>query len=430
MTSVTFEEGAKVASLGECAFRRCTTLNMFKTPSSVTSIGNAILYGCSSLATFDLSNASKVSALYGLTTIDRTSSSSIFYGIPADCEVILPPYCIATGDHVTIADPGENPMIIADDGYYELATPEHWVAFSNVVQGRPTANARMTADIDLGDDQTTIGTMDNPFQGEFDGQGHTLTINFTLAEERFGVFRFVSGVTIKNLHLKGSINTAYRMVGSFIGRIDGGTCSITNSRSSVFIHSNTDAGHQTGAFVGRVSEGFTLNISDCLFDGSIEGESTSNYCGGIVGYNVGTLNMSNCLFMPGTAQIGSSSTSTLAQSAGSLSISNCYYTTAMGTVQGSEATAADIANGTIATALQNSREETVWVQDPLTNQPMLALFAGKYTVPSSGLGTFSAKTDFTLPEGLEAYYCKVSRKPWLRKWSSVLPNMTLKATLR
>lgn len=36
---------------------------------------------------------------------------------------------------------------------------------------------------------------------------------------------------------------------------------------------------------------------------------------------------------------------------------------------------------------------------------MLALFAGKYTVPSSGYGTFSAKAKFTLPDGLEAYYC-------------------------
>ena len=292
------------------------------------------------------------------------------------------------------------------EDYYLLSSLFDWQDFALLVETEPTANARMTADIDLGDDQTTIGTMDNPFQGTFDGQGHKLTINFTPAEERFGLFRFVSGVTIKNLHLTGSINTAYRMVGSFIGRIDGGTCNITNSRSSVYIHSNTDSGHQTGGFVGRVSESFTLNISDCLFDGSIEGKTASNYCGGIVGYNVGTLTMCNCLFMPGTAQIGNSSTSTLAQSAGTLSISNCYYTTAMGTVQGVEATATDITDGTTATALQAGRDETVWVQDPLTNQPMLALFAGKYTVPASGLGTFSAKANFTLPEGLEAYYCE------------------------
>lgn len=87
-------------------------------------------------------------------------------------------------------------------------------------------------------------------------------------------------------------------------------------------------------------------------------------------------------------------------------ITNCYYKTAIGTAQGTQATTEQLANGTTATALQNNRAETVWVQDPLTNQPMLALFAGKYKVPASGLGTFSAKANFTLPDGLEAYYCK------------------------
>lgn len=42
----------------------------------------------------------------------------------------------------------------------------------------------------------------------------------------------------------------------------------------------------------------------------------------------------------------------------------------------------------------------------MTNLPMLAVFAGKYTVPASGLGTFSAKAKFSVPDGLKAYYCK------------------------
>jgi hypothetical protein len=52
-------------------------------------------------------------------------------------------------------------------------------------------------------------------------------------------------------------------------------------------------------------------------------------------------------------------------------------------------------------------DEAVWVQDPITNQPMLKLFATKaYTVPSSGIGTFSAKAKFAVPDGLTAHYCK------------------------
>jgi hypothetical protein len=38
---------------------------------------------------------------------------------------------------------------------------------------------------------------------------------------------------------------------------------------------------------------------------------------------------------------------------------------------------------------------------------MLKIFANAaYTVPSSGIGTFSAKAPFALPDGLNAYYCK------------------------
>ncbi|MBO4661521.1 MAG: hypothetical protein J5630_02340, partial [Bacteroidaceae bacterium] len=221
-----------------------------------------------------------------------------------------------------------------DEGYYLLGSVQDWRGFTEQIKYTPTANARMTADIDLGDDQTTVGTMETPFQGIFDGQGHTLTINFTPAEERFGLFRFISGATIRNLNVTGTINMAYRMVGSLVGRTDGGINNITNCRSSVHINSTTDEGHQTGGLVGRVSADVTLNISDCVFDGSIVGQSSSDYCGGIVGYNVGTLNMSNCLFMPETAEIGSSYTSTLVQDGGTTNISNCYYTSAMGTVQG------------------------------------------------------------------------------------------------
>lgn len=295
------------------------------------------------------------------------------------------------------------------EGFYLLGSLQDWKDFATLVQTISIANivnARITADIDLGNDQTTVGTMETPFQGVFDGQGHQLTINFTPAEERFGLFRFISGATIRNLNVTGTINTEYRMVGSLVGRVDGNS-SITNCHSSVHINSTTDEGYQTGGLVGRVHVG-TLNISDCLFDGSIEGKSSSEWCGGFVGYNVSTLNMNNCLFMPETAEIGSAktTTSTFAQSDGTLNISNSYYTTVMGTVQGTQATAAQITDGTTTTALQAGRSETIWVQDPLTNQPMLALFAGKYKVPASGLGTFSAKAKFNVPEGLEAYYCK------------------------
>jgi hypothetical protein len=87
---------------------------------------------------------------------------------------------------------------------------------------------------------------------------------------------------------------------------------------------------------------------------------------------------------------------------------NCYYKNALGEAQGTQATAEQLADGTIATALQANRSEEVWVQDPLTSQPVLKLFANdfSYNVPSSGVGSFSSKAKVQLPDGLTAYYCK------------------------
>ena len=121
--------------------------------------------------------------------------------------------------------------------------------------------------------------------------------------------------------------------------------------------------------------------------------------GGFYGYTNASPTITNCL-----------STGTFSQGnwQGNGVHTNCYLKQypAVLTTGCSWATNETLSDGTIATALQNGRAEEVWVQDPVTNQPMLALFAGKYKVPASGIGTFSAKANFTLPDGLKAYYCK------------------------
>lgn len=61
-----------------------------------------------------------------------------------------------------------------------------------------------------------------------------------------------------------------------------------------------------------------------------------------------------------------------------VTITNCYYNQVSAStnwkVQGTPATAEQLADGTTATALQNGREEIVWVQNLLINQPMLIGF--------------------------------------------------------
>ena len=391
LANLTIEEGLTTLAGDVFQYSGLTSVTL---PTTVTSIGNNLFYRCDNLATLDLSKADKVGSLYALTTINR-NATGIFNGIPADCEVILPYGCRATGDHVSIAEPDENSIGIADDGYYELSKPEHWKVFSAITQTVPTANARMTADIDLGNDQTHIGSItqeQGPFySGTFDGQGHTLTIAYDNRSSNIIIAPFtqIRNATIKNLKVAGSIYSTFAFIG-VVGYVNGGgTSYISNVWSTASFTCVHSGWKHTSGIVGSVGNNATANISDCLVTGSV---SASDHSGPFVGliYN-GTAYISNCL-STGTLNVSSYTTETT---------TNSY-------VKGysAEVTDANLSDGTTAVALQNSREETVWVQDPLTNQPMLALFAGKYTVPASGLGTFSAKAKFTLPDGLDAYYCK------------------------
>jgi hypothetical protein len=306
------------------------------------------------------------------------------------------------------------------EGNYLIGSAYDWKLFATLVQTTSTANAKMTADIDLGDDQTMIPT----YRGIFDGQGHTLMVNLTATQDGYGPFLTLDGATIKNLHVTGTItNNSYSSFGGIVGYIGGTVPStITNCRSSVTLKNNYSSSSpylKIGGVVGGSSSTdnsyTTLDMSDCLFDGKFEGtNNSSSTWSGLVGWIYSaTIKICNSLFAPASVDING----TLYSIYGKYNVFNesgstfeNLYTTMAGSssTQATQATTAELSDGTTATALQNSRAEDVWVQDPVTNQPMLEIFANKitYTVPSSGIGTFSTSVPVVLPEGLEAYTCK------------------------
>lgn len=291
----------------------------------------------------------------------------------------------------------ESDLVQDGAGYYLIADVTNWKEFAILSQIETSPKGKLVADINLGDEQAMIGS----FNGIFDGQGHTLTVNLTSTANVCGVFRYVAdGATIQNLRIAGTINGAHRWIGGFVGE-GTGTYYINNCISSVTINTTYSGDGVQGGFVA--AQRGTLYMNDCIFDGVFNGPNAYTW-GGFVGWYYGGSTLTNCLVLCDEYNVRMTDVATFIAMSGTLN--NCYYKTPIGTAQGTQATAAELADGTTATALQANREETVWVQDPLTNQPMLALFAGKYTVPASGLGTFSAKTNFTLPEGLEAYTCK------------------------
>lgn len=90
---------------------------------------------------------------------------------------------------------------------YQLGSVQDWKDFAAIVNNgtNPAANAKMTADIDLGTDQTIIGSSTHPYAGVFDGQGHTLTVHLNSASDGVAPFHSIDGATIKNLAVAGSV---------------------------------------------------------------------------------------------------------------------------------------------------------------------------------------------------------------------------------
>lgn len=322
------------------------------------------------------------------------------------------------------------------DGYYLIGSVTDWKRFAELVNSgtNTAANAKMVADVDLGDDQTMVGTYHQKYQGTYDGQGHTLTFKYNTAGMSFepeqrdlslnflgaAPFRDIEGATICNLHTAGSV-TAEKIGASGLVGWTYGTNTIENCWSDVDIVSSNNTADTFAGFVA-FQYGTQLNITDCVYTGKIQSASNISHAGFVAFQRYGKSSLNNCLLL---LDEGSDVNTTTTQGLKyytfvrnfeshnvANTINNCYYLTPFGVAQGTQTTDDDISDGTTAAALQAEREEEIWVLDPVLGIPMLKLFANNitYKVPSSGIGTFSAKGQVLLPEGLTAYYCNTYNK--------------------
>ena len=295
------------------------------------------------------------------------------------------------------------------DGYYLIGSVTDWNRFAAIVETTPNANAKMTADVDLGGDQTMIGSgsinaSDGAgnvvFKGTFDGQGHTLTVNYNNSETFVAPFRFIFGATIKNIHVKGSVTGSGKWLGGIVASVVGRNIYsyLEKCYSSVSVTSTNSPSDNTEHIGGIVSQHAwesKLSLTDCIFDGTLKRKSANKTMSGLVGCSDGVLDINNCISL-GTLIDESDSPNRVATFAypwihGSLNAVNSYYYNAFGTLQGTQATDDDISDGTTATALQAGRTDEIWVQDPELCIPMLKIFANEETEqPSEALnGVFT-----------------------------------------
>lgn len=147
---------------------------------------------------------------------------------------------------------------------FQINSSDDWTkACADVANGCETAgqyfvlNSNITA-------SAMMGRSDNPFAGVIDGQRNFFTVTAAIDQEVEGaaLFRAVSGATIKNFLVEGTINGGV-VIGGIVGQAVGGTTTMENSVFNGTVSATT--GTPAGNFVvGDVADGATVTYTNCL----------------------------------------------------------------------------------------------------------------------------------------------------------------------
>lgn len=292
---------------------------------------------------------------------------------------------------------------------YLIASTADWNTLaSNVASGTNYSGKyfKLTADITV---TTIVGSYSGTktFNGTFDGGGHTLTFNYTATAEDTAPFAYLKNATIQNLRVAGTINTGYKFAAGLCVYSSGST-NIEACQISVTINSTLSNDGTYGGLVSDHLDG-TLNINNCLFDGQLLGTGTFG-CGGFVGWDKTTTNITNSLFAP-TAVSVQGPTFSRTQNSNTLSLTNCYYTDSsiIGNTYGyatqgsdasgmtAEALVAALNNGTKNWCVYRSSAIPIRVNLVISNATQWNTFAanvgnydGKYVQLGANIGTANA----------------------------------------
>ena len=252
--------------------------------------------------------------------------------------------------------------------YYEIASKENWKEFCDLVNGGQNAvDAKMTRNIDLGSEINMVGDDNNKYSGTFDGQGHTLTVNWNVGNESYiAPFYTVENATIKNLRTEGQITSNEKRLSGLL--LDAyGTTTLTNCVSNVNITSSivTSACNAAG-LICIVKPGANVTIDDCVVKGNITA-TTDKGKDGMAGFVIsleGTCTLNNCLYLgSGNGDTYSRTFVGDAYYGVTTTLNNCYYLNTCGTAQGTHITAEQLKSGEVAKKLQNNRtDKCYWAQ--------------------------------------------------------------------
>ena len=202
----------------------------------------------------------------------------------------------------------------------------------------------MVADIDA--QGISVGSESKPFSGTFSGGMYTLTYNrgdaasehIAYVDDYCAPFIRLDGATIRDLKVTGTVFSGYQFAAGVAVMIDGNAATTI---SNCYVSSELSASYELrsdasfGGIVGTVNPSCaaTPTIESCAFTGVITGSSARS--AGMVGYANIPVNFSHCMFDP-IPFISASECATYVRTKPGVecTLKDCYYTFALGTVQG------------------------------------------------------------------------------------------------
>lgn len=250
-------------------------------------------------------------------------------------------------------------------GTFDIASKEDWKAFCDLVgSGQNAVDAKLTADVDLGGDIAMVGASKS-YSGTFDGQGHTLTLNWNSTSGWLAPFYTVDGATIKNLRTEGEIKSNSHFLSGLVQSAYGNT-TISGCVSAVNITSTYDnGGCDAAGMIECVRDNAKVTITDCVVKGKLNAttEKGRNYMGGFVINQYGKCTLTNCLYAgENNATYGYTFASDYSTGA-TTTLNNCYYLNTCGKAQGERIVEKQLESGEVAYKLQGDRTDSChWAQ--------------------------------------------------------------------
>lgn len=196
------------------------------------------------------------------------------------------------------------------NGQFEINDERTLAAFAKSVnEGQANISAIMTDDVtaNMGasDAECQMIGINTPYNGTFDGQGHTLTVDVDANGTHAGVFQNLSTATIKNLTVDGTVRNGQQA--GFIANLQAGNTLLENLVIRLDIEGTLNVGGVMGN-VNNASGAVTLN--NVLFAGKVKyvGNANQNGIGGFCGWGYDAkFTMSHCI-MSGTIDLGTGTT--------------------------------------------------------------------------------------------------------------------------